>query len=84
MRGESRLGSRTDAIAKQRSGLPRGATDCTTSVHSVVARALWPRKTAAHWASRAGVKERMAKYWLSGQHEVSDSGKLAIRRALDE
>lgn len=65
-----------------RNRMPRSATDCTESVHVVVARAMWPRKTAAHWAARAGVKERMAKYWLSGQHEVSDSGKLAIIREL--
>jgi len=61
--------------------LPCGAIGCTT-IHARVARAIWPNKTAHHWAHAAGVKERMAKYWLAG-HEVSDSGKLALRRAID-
>jgi len=61
--------------------LPRGATDCT-GIHARAARAIWPKKTAFHWAAGAGVKERMAKYWLAGR-EVSDAGKLAIIRALD-
>lgn len=56
--------------------------DCTRKFPGV-ARALWPKKTAAEWAAKAGVKERMAKYWLSGSKPVSDSGKLAIIRELD-
>lgn len=60
---------------------PHGATDCTT-IHAIVARAVWPSKTAEHWAALAGVQPRMAKYWLAG-HKVSDSGKLVLRRLLD-
>jgi hypothetical protein len=56
--------------------------DCTT-FHAKVARVCWPKKTALHWAAAAGVKERMAKYWLAGTHPVSGDGKLAIIRELD-
>jgi hypothetical protein len=53
------------------------------TIHCIVARAIWPHKTAAHWGAAAGVQERMAKYWLAGTHRVSDGGKLAIIRLLD-
>ena len=33
-------------------------------------------------AAAAGVKERMAKYWLAGTHEVSLGGRLALMRLL--
>lgn len=56
-----------------------GAADCT--VHARAARGIWPRKTAEHWAEAAGVKPRIAKYWLAGR--VSDAGKLALIRLLD-
>lgn len=35
----------------------------------VVAKALWPFKTAAHLASIAGSNERTAARWLSGEFE---------------
>jgi hypothetical protein len=35
----------------------------------IVAKALWPFKTAAHLASIAGRDERTAKRWLSGEFE---------------
>lgn len=35
----------------------------------VVAKALWPRKTAATLASIGGKDERTAKRWLSGEYE---------------
>lgn len=60
--------------------LPRGAIHCT-GIHARAARGIWPRKTAEFWAEAAGVKVRMAKYWLAG-HPVSDAGKLAIIREL--
>lgn len=69
------------ATAKRGNSLHPGASDCA-GIHARVARVLWPRKTAAHWASRAGVKERMAKYWLAQKHPVSASGRLAIIREL--
>ena len=78
---ESCTASLVPSIGKQGIQLPRGATDCT-GIHVIVARAIWPRKTAENWAAAAGVKERMAKYWLAG-YEVSDAGKLAIIRQLD-
>lgn len=34
-----------------------------------VAKALWPRKTAATLASIGGKDERTAKRWLSGEYE---------------
>lgn len=57
-----------------------GAMDCT-AIPAICARAIWPRKTAENWAAAAGVKPRMAKYWLAG-HEVSGNGRLAIIRLL--
>lgn len=50
--------------------------------HAVVARAIWPVKTAEHWAAAASVQPRMAKYWLAG-YAVSPAGKLAIIRLLE-
>lgn len=35
----------------------------------IVAKALWPLKTAAHIASIAKTSERVAARWLSGEHE---------------
>jgi len=71
------------AIKNEGNRLPLGAIHCTRNFHAEVARLRWPRKTALHWAIAAGVKERMAKYWLAGKHEVSADGKLAIIRELD-
>lgn len=71
----------TRAIENRRSGLPRPAIHCS-GIHARAARGIWPRKTAEHWASAAGVKARMARYWLAGTHEVSDSGKLALINVL--
>lgn len=44
----------------------------------VVAKALWPRKTAQEIAYRCEVSERAAKYWLSGEREPSCAALLAI------
>ena len=79
--GESSPVSAAISSAMRGSPLPRGAIGCTNYI--VTARALWPRKTAEHWALQAGVKPRMAKYWLSGDHPVSADGKLAILRQFD-
>jgi hypothetical protein len=78
---ESESGTGRRAIEKRGSPLHHGAIDCT-NFHAEVARLRWPRKTAFHWAAAAGVKERMAKYWLAGTYPVSDSGKLALIREL--
>ena len=36
----------------------------------IVARALWPDKTAFHVAAIAGCEERQAKRYLSGEYEI--------------
>lgn len=46
-----------------------------------VARVIWPRKTAAELALRAGVTERAAKYWLAGKRRPSVD---AIRALIGE
>ena len=50
----------------------------------VCARALWPRKTAAHLAARAGCSERAAKFYLSGDREWSAAAVGAVINALLE
>jgi hypothetical protein len=79
---ESESRSDHNSSCALRSPLPDAATDCS-GIHARVARAIWPQKTALHWAAAAGVKERIVRYWLAGTHEVSASGKLAIVRELD-
>lgn len=79
--GESRTELASAAIGKRGSELHHGAIHCT-GIHAAAARGMWPKKTAENWASRAGVKIRMAKYWLSGK-PVSEAGKLALIRELD-
>lgn len=79
--GESRTVALSLSTGKRGKGLHNGAMGCTT-IHAAAARGMWPRKTAENWASRAGVKPRMAKYWLAGK-PVSEAGKLALIRELD-
>lgn len=50
------------------------------TIHVVVARAIWPDKTAENWAAAAGKNPSIGKVWLRG--EVSGAGKLAIIRLL--
>jgi hypothetical protein len=61
--------------------------NASTSVHRkehpfpafvIAARALWPRKTAAHLAARSGVSERAAKFWLSGDRDPSPEAFMSI------
>lgn len=63
------------------SALHHGAKNCTTNRYVLAARAFWPDKTAENWAAVAGVKPRVAKYWLTG--DVSPTGKLAIIQQFD-
>jgi hypothetical protein len=63
---------------KRRNRLP-SVQPIAPKKHADAARRLWPDKTAAEWAARSGVKERMAKYWLAGR-PVSGDGKIAIAR----
>jgi len=51
------------------------------AIHAVVARAIWPDKTAENWASAAGKKPDVGKVWLRG--DVSAEAKLALIRLLD-
>lgn len=44
----------------------------------IVAKALWPRKTAACLASIGGKDERTAKRWLKGEYEAPASVYFAI------
>jgi hypothetical protein len=60
----------------------RGTATGCGRIHARVARAIWPSKTAHHWAAAAGRKTRIAEYWLAGR-EVDEAGKLAIIRQLD-
>lgn len=48
----------------------------------VCVRALWPRKTAAHLASLAGVTERAAKFWLAGDRDPSPEAFRAVYNAI--
>lgn len=49
------------------------------------AKALWPEKTAAEWAFRAGVSERLAQYWLADPpgRDVSAEGLSAVNEAIN-
>jgi hypothetical protein len=55
------------------------AKNCPT-IHVVVARAIWPDKTAENWAAAAGKEPGIGKLWLRGK--VSGDAKLAIVRLL--
>jgi hypothetical protein len=44
----------------------------------IAARALWPRKTAAHLAALSGVSERAAKFWLAGDRDPSPEAFMSI------
>ncbi len=51
------------------------------TIHAVVARAIWPDKTAESWAAEAGKGPDAGKVWLRG--DVSAEAKLALIRLLD-
>lgn len=76
MRGESESFSGAIAIGKRGTAIPCGEHPFPDFV--VAARALWPRKTAAHLAAGARVTERAAKFWLSGQREPSAEAFKAV------
>lgn len=59
------------AVATEIQGQFRQSTDKIVgpSKFGIVAKALWPRKTAAQIASIAGRDERTAARWLSGEFE---------------
>lgn len=79
--GESKL--RIVAASSSEQGTP--VPDCSPEFRNgfaVVARALWPRKTAAELAFRAKVSERAAKFWLSGKRDPSVGAILVIVNAI--
>lgn len=38
---------------------------------SQIARTIWPKKTAPHFAAKADVSQRTAEFWLAGEKEIS-------------
>jgi hypothetical protein len=68
--------SRGPRIPRREQSFPRNLTIC--------ARAMWPKKTAAHLAARAGCSERAAKFYLSGDREWSAGAVSAVINALLE
>lgn len=77
---ESESTTLAPAIEKRGSPLPSRAKNYPT-IHAVVARAIWPDKTAENWAAAAGKEPSIGKVWLRGQ--VSGDAKLALIRLLD-
>lgn len=47
-------------------------------VLSDVASVLWPKKTAAHLAAKAGCSERAAEFYMAGDREWSGPAVTAI------
>lgn len=64
------------AIESGRTLVPSGEHPFPAFV--VTVRAMWPDKTAAHLAAAAGVSERCAKFWLSGDRAPSTTAFMAI------
>lgn len=60
------------AVAREMQGQFCPETDriVPPSKFAIVAKAIWPVKTAAHLASIAGRDERTAKRWLAGEYEA--------------
>lgn len=46
-----------------------------------VAQALWPRKTAAQLAVRAGVSQRACEYWLARKSDLSADALTRLLRS---
>ena len=77
---ESCTASLVPSIEMRGSPLPR-RSKISPTIHAVVARAIWPDKTAENWAAAAGKEPSVGKVWLRGQ--VSGDAKLALIRLLD-
>ncbi len=75
--GESCMGVAARPIELRGTGIPRGEQSFPGKL-AIVARALWPRKTAAHLAARAGCSERAAKFYLAGDREWSAAAVSAV------
>lgn len=74
-------GPAAGATKSRRIKIQRGERDFSYRNFSLFARALWPIKTAANVASRTGVTERMAQFWLAGRFEPSNE---AFKLIIDE
>lgn len=68
----------TNACAREIQGTSIPAGEHPFPAFVIVVRALWPKKTAAHLAAAAGVTERCAKYWLSGDRAPSMAAFMAV------
>jgi hypothetical protein len=77
MAGESERTLAAPSKANAGTGVPSCSLD-SENRFAVVARALWPKKTAAELAYRCAVSERAAKFWLSGAREPSFDAILVI------
>jgi hypothetical protein len=75
--GESLRFLRVEAIDNEGTLVPR-CSPKSSRKFGVVARALWPRKTAAELAFRTRTTERAAKYWLSGDRKPSAVAIAAV------
>ena len=48
----------------------------------IVARALWPHKTAAELAVRTGVTQRTAEFWLAGREPSARAIAVIVNELL--
>lgn len=71
---EERVGEAT-AIERR---LRQGTDKVVRPNFPIVAKALWPFKTAAQLAAIAGSDERTAWRWLSGEHDPPTSIVIAV------
>ena len=74
-----RVSSRSFAdLSTQTRGTPIPRREHPFPVFVAVARAIWPRKTAANLAAQSHVTERAAKFWLAGAREPSAQAFKAV------
>jgi hypothetical protein len=57
--------------------LQPAATSCSANFGKVC-RALWPEKTAEHFASRRGCSIRAASYKIAGRYEIDALDLITI------
>jgi transposase-like protein len=74
---------RVSETASQSTEIGRTAVRPPEKKFACVARALWPHKTAAELAARAGVSQRTAEFWLAGR-EPSAAALVAIINEIAE
>jgi len=78
--GESLGQIASGAIELRGTPIPRREQSFTGKL----ARLLWPHKTAAHLAARAGCSERAAKFYLAGDREWSGPAISAVMSEILE